>query len=112
MTDNIKFKSESFFSKTHNNIIMIEDQLKNMQNKEVISSDNKERLNQFILWRIQYYTTFRWKITLSVIFAENFQQFIIKKDFDVFDKINIIILKNILRENGVYIKKARLYPVI
>ena len=31
-----------------NNIIIIENELKNMQNNEIISSDNKERLNQFI----------------------------------------------------------------
>ena len=111
ITDNIKLKLESSFSKTHNNIIMIENQLKDMQNKRVISSDNKKRLNQFILWRIQYYTTFRWKITLSVIFAEDFQQFIIKENFDVFDKIDIIILKDTLRENKVYVKKTRLYSV-
>ena len=112
MTDNIKLKPESFFSRMHNNIIIIENQLKNMQNKRVILSNNKERFNQFILWRIQYYTTFRWKTTLSTIFAEDFQQFIIKKDFDVFDKVDIITLKDTLRENEVYVKKTRLYLVI
>ena len=48
MVNNIKFKPESFFSKMYNNIIMTENQLKNMHNKKVTSSDNKERFNQFI----------------------------------------------------------------
>ena len=52
MIDNIKLKPESFFSKMHNNIIMTENQLKNMQNKGVTSSNNKKRLDQFIRWRI------------------------------------------------------------
>ena len=96
----------------HNNIIMIKNELVNMQNKEITSSDNKERLNQFIFWRIQHYTTIRWKTTFSIIFAEDFQQFIIKEDFDVFNKNDITILKNTLRENEIYVKKARLYFII
>ena len=44
--DNIKL--ESFFSKIYNNIIIIENELLNMQNNEIISSNNKERFNQFI----------------------------------------------------------------
>ena len=36
----------------YNNIIIIENELKNMQNNEIILSNNKKRLNQFIRWRI------------------------------------------------------------
>ena len=50
MIDNIK--SESSFSKMHDNIIMIENELLDMQNNGVTPSDNKERLNQFVRWRI------------------------------------------------------------
>ena len=49
MINNIKFKSESSFSKMHNNIIIIKNELMNMQNKKIISLNNKKRLNQFIL---------------------------------------------------------------
>ena len=48
MIDNIKF--ESF--KIQDNIIIIENELMNIYNNEIISSDNKERFNQFIRWRI------------------------------------------------------------
>ena len=109
MIDNIKLKPESSFSKIHNNIIMIENQLKNMQNKEIIPSNNKERFDQFIRWRIQYYSLNKLKTTLSIVFADDFQQFNTKKNFDVFDKTDIIILRDCLRDKEVYVKKARLY---
>ena len=109
MINNIKLKSESFSSKMYNNIIIIENQLKNMQNKEITSSNNKKRLDQFIRWRIQYYSFNKLKITFSTVFANDFQQFITKKNFDIFDKTDIIILRDCLRNKEVYVKKARLY---
>ena len=112
MVNNIKFKPESFFSKMYNNIIMTENQLKNMHNKKVTSSDNKERFNQFIFWKIQQYSLNKLKITLSAVFANDFQQFIIKENFDVFDKVDIIVLRNYLRNKEIYVKKARLYLII
>ena len=44
MTNNIKSKPEFM----QDNIIMIENELKDMQDNEVISSDFKDRLNQFV----------------------------------------------------------------
>ena len=44
MADNTKPE----FSKMHNNIIMIKDELKNMLDKEAAPSDLKEKLNQFV----------------------------------------------------------------
>ena len=44
MTNNIKSKPEFI----QDNIIMIEDELKNMQDNEVILSDFKNKLNQFV----------------------------------------------------------------
>ena len=35
------------------NIIITENELINMHNNEITPSDNKERLNKFIRWRIQ-----------------------------------------------------------
>ena len=91
---------------------MIEDELKNMQDNEVILSDFKNKLNQFVRWRIQQYTLSKWKKTFSIIFVEDFSQFIIKKNFDVLKKTDIIVLRDCLRENKVYVKKTRLYLVI
>ena len=48
MINNIKLEPESFFSKMQNNIIMIKSELKDMQNKEVVSLDSKKRFNQFV----------------------------------------------------------------
>ena len=108
MINNIKL--ESF--KMEDNIIMIEDELKNMQDNEITSSDFKNRFNQFVRWRIQQYTLNKWKKTLLIIFAEDFSQFIIKENFDVLKKIDIIVLRDCLWENEVYVKKTRLYLVI
>ena len=41
MINNIKFE----FFKMQNNIIIIENELMNMHNNKIISSDNKERFN-------------------------------------------------------------------
>ncbi|CAF9941899.1 MAG: hypothetical protein ALECFALPRED_009376 [Alectoria fallacina] len=107
MADNIKPKPESL----QDNTIMTEDELKDMQDNGITPSDPKDKLNQFVRWRIQQYTLNKWKKTLSITFAEDFSQFITKEDFDVLKKTDIIALRDCLRENGVYVKKARLYPV-
>ena len=44
MTNNIKFKPEFL----QDNIIMIENELKDMQDNEVTSTDLKDKLNQFV----------------------------------------------------------------
>ena len=108
MADNIKPKPEFM----QDNIIIIEDELKDMQDNEVIPSDLKDRFNQFVRWKIQQYTLNKWKKTFSFTFVDDFSQFIIKENFDVFKKVDIIILRDCLRENGVYVKKTRLYLVI
>ena len=46
---------------------------------------------------------------IFAIFFEDFQQFIIKKNFKIIEKTNIVVLQNCLRNNKVYIKKTRLY---
>ena len=108
MADNIKPKPES--SKMQDNITMTKDELEDMLENGITSSDPKERLNQFVLWRIQQYTLNKWK-TLSAIFSEEFQQFTAKEDFEAIKKFNITMLRDCLRNNGVYVKKARLYPI-
>ena len=87
---------------------MIENKLRNMQNKEITSSDNKKRFNQFILWRIQYYTQYKWKSIFSIIFVKDFQQFITKKDFDVFDKPTLLPYE-IVYERMKFMLKKRSY---
>ena len=45
MINNIKLEPELFFLKMQDNIIIIKNELKNMLNKEIVSSDLKKRFN-------------------------------------------------------------------
>ena len=80
-------------------------QLEDMLSKGAEPTDTNERLEQFVLWRIQEYNENKWD-ALSDIFAEEFQQFA-KEDFETLSKKTLYGLRNCLRANGVYVKKGR-----
>ncbi len=88
---------------------MTEQELEDMLDNGVSPSDTKERLIQFVNWRIQQYTIRKYE-ALSTVFADDFEQFT-KEDFHKLGKTIITDLRDCLRKNGVYVQKARLYSI-
>ena len=82
---------------------MTKDELKEFQGAK--PPDTKEVLEQFVLWRIQQYTTHKFT-TLSDVFADDFAQYV-REDFEALDKDVITSLRDCLRANGAYVKKGR-----
>ena len=84
-------------------------ELENMHNIGADPSDIKERLNQYIKWRIQIYTANKWtNITLFDAFVDDFQLFN-KEGFEKLRKTILVALRDCLRKNEVYVKRGRGY---
>ena len=71
------------------------------------SEASTKEIEQFIYWRIDKYKEFGWKNEdLSEAYASDFQHFT-KDEFDRCSNDPIRRLRNVLRAQGVYIRKGR-----
>ena len=90
---------------------MTENELEDMHDTGADPSDTKERLNQYIKWRIQTYTANEWtNTTLSDALADDFQLFD-REGFEKLRKTILVALRDCLRKNGVYVKRGRGYSI-